>query len=378
MQARRIPELDGLRGLAIALVLVVHFAINIAAKPDSQMQALFLSFVGYFRCGVDLFFVLSGFLITGILLRKRSDADYFRSFYFRRAFRILPVALVVIAGMFWVVIPILRTVPSAAKATALGNLSTSQQVWFFLFLQNMPWVMAPVALGPLWSLAVEEQFYLIWPMIVRRFYRNPARVGVWILVGGLAARIALCFAGAGIETVYKFTLCRLDGFAIGSSIAAFSYAGRSLTGFVRSARIASFIAVPVMVAEMSGILPPVRGVPFMDLLGPTLWALIFGGLLVVCLNPAGSLSAPFRAQWLRVLGRYSYALYVFHYPVIVGLRQLIRGRGGFWEQQTLMFALDTLVSVGVALISWHALEMPANNLRDRLWCRREKMAAAVA
>src|SRR5271168_1894347 len=153
----RVPQLDAVRGIAILLVMLV----NTSEKyPELHLQ----HFIANGWMGVDLFFVLSGFLITGILLDTRSSEHYFKTFYARRVLRILPLYYSVLVFMF-VVVPLLR------PADAHSIFERASPWWAFpLFLQNFLVARSTNATGPLgvaWSLAIEEQFYLLWPLVVR-------------------------------------------------------------------------------------------------------------------------------------------------------------------------------------------------------------------
>ena len=148
----RIPELDGLRGLAVLMVMAYHaFAYEMVREQWGGLARALVWVTNLGWLGVDLFFVLSGFLITGVLLRTRQDARYLSNFYWRRALRILPLYFFVllVIGLFY------------AHAGQFVLLSA-------LFLVNWASLFGvPLIYGPLWSLAVEEHFYLFWPWVVR-------------------------------------------------------------------------------------------------------------------------------------------------------------------------------------------------------------------
>src|SRR5437762_3573688 len=152
----RLPQLDAIRGVAILMVI---FHNQTPKYPSLHLQHIFAN--GWM--GVDLFFVLSGFLITGILIDTKQSEGYFRNFYARRCLRIWPLYYALIVFMF-VVVPVLR--PSEAHTV----FEKSSPWWGYpLFLQNFLIKIPTNATGPLavtWSLAIEEQFYLVWPLIV--------------------------------------------------------------------------------------------------------------------------------------------------------------------------------------------------------------------
>ncbi len=182
-----VPVLDGLRGLAILLVLLHHFA-NVYA-PSAWTRNAWHRVVGSGWCGVDLFFVLSGFLITGILHDARRGPGYFRNFYMRRVLRIFPLYYGVLAALF-LAYPLLAG--SHQRFAALAE----HQPWLWLYAQNFKVILSgdwvPCGMNHFWSLAVEEQFYLFWPFVVfacRR--RTLLHVSVALVVLALAVRIGL-------------------------------------------------------------------------------------------------------------------------------------------------------------------------------------------
>ncbi|MGH7284781.1 MAG: acyltransferase family protein [Polyangiaceae bacterium] len=302
--------LDGVRGLAIVLVLFVHFVGD--DKPQDLLQHFVTRLSSYGAWGVDLFFVLSGFLITGILYDSKNKTRYFRTFYVRRTLRIFPLYYGVLALLF-VILPALRSSHSPGLAQ-----SEQHEAWLWTYATNLylslhgSWRALPYV-GHFWSLAVEEHFYLVWPMIVLSFSRKTL---LRICVGGaafaLVLRCALSFAGVSDVALVAFTPCRLDALLTGAFLAV---AARSieLGEIAERARplmwwFAAGAAVTTAWNAKIGWLPfivlPLRG---------TLVALTFGALLVVSLvAPKESLCGRFfLSSTMRFFGKYSYGLYVF-------------------------------------------------------------------
>ncbi|MBI5083418.1 MAG: acyltransferase, partial [Acidobacteria bacterium] len=193
------PPLDGIRGLAILLVLLLHFRAPDLTHPLKGILGL-----GW--TGVQLFFVLSGFLITGILLDTRSCSNYFSSFWMRRTLRIFPLYFLALS-VFLVAAPAVLPVPKEALPPA------ADQVYYWTYLNN--WI--PMGeegrlvhvLGHFWSLAVEEQFYLVWPVVVwlvppRMLLRGCAVACLLIL----AARSWAFFTAGDLGMVYRNTVLR--------------------------------------------------------------------------------------------------------------------------------------------------------------------------
>src|SRR5688572_6027292 len=214
-QAGFIPALDGLRGIAIILVMLHHFT---SYRPTAGIDGLIGSVVFFFWTGVDLFFVLSGFLISGILLDTRNSERYFTSFYARRTLRIFPLYYLVLFLAF-VVLPKFP----AVHAVLAGHPDVPTQWPYWLYLTNFSiadggWVHGWVDVA--WSLAIEEQFYLVWPLMI--WLCPPRLVAPLCAVILVAEPIARVYARAtDVPSLSIFVLpwFRLDGFATGALLA---------------------------------------------------------------------------------------------------------------------------------------------------------------
>jgi peptidoglycan/LPS O-acetylase OafA/YrhL len=302
--------LDGVRGVAILMVLCVHFIGD--STSHSTLERAMVKLANYGIWGVDLFFVLSGFLITGLLYDSKKAPRYFRDFYVRRTLRIFPLYYAVLALLF-VVLPAVPVPYPAALAE-----SAHHQAWLWLYASNVylaihrAWALPYV--GHFWSLAVEEQFYLIWPIVVLSFGRR-SLLGICIVVTvlALALRSVLSFAGAGDVALVVLTPCRFDALCVGGFLAL---AVRSV-GLERVARTARLLLGPLLClillasswnwwrGTLSDVVLPIRG---------TLIALTFGALLVTSLAAKADrvLTRLLRSRVMCFLGTRSYGLYVFH------------------------------------------------------------------
>jgi peptidoglycan/LPS O-acetylase OafA/YrhL len=365
----RFAVLDGLRGLAILMVLFVHFIGDLA--PHTAVERALVKLANYGIWGVDLFFVLSGFLITGILYDGRGLPHYFRNFYVRRTLRILPLYYGVLALLF-VVLPLAPVAYPASLAE-----SARHQAWLWTYTSNIYLAMARAWALPyvshVWSLAVEEHFYLIWPVVVLA----SSRTTLLVVCGASAAfalglRSALAFAGAGDVALVALTPCRLDALCIGAFLAIAVRAA----GMERVARLARpwLLLFPALVFGASawnaagGPLPevvlPVRG---------TLVALSFGALLVACLvAPAESLlGRAFGAPPLRFVGKYSYGLYVFHGVIAYALQErgtigpLAARLGSHLAAMIVQATLGAGVSLLIAVASYELFEKHFLKLKER-------------
>src|SRR5580658_11271084 len=204
---RRIPQLDAIRGVAI-LVVMMH---NISLKyPALHSQQVFSN--GWM--GVDLFFVLSGFLITGILVDTNRSGGFFKNFYVRRCLRIWPLYYSLLFFMFVIV-------RFLSQSEFQAVVQTSSPWWAFpLFLQNFLLPISTNAAGPLgvtWSLAIEEQFYLVWPLVVRFCSLTQLRrVAIAEICISPALRFYLSLHHVNL---YTNVFCRLDGLMAGALLA---------------------------------------------------------------------------------------------------------------------------------------------------------------
>ena len=339
--------------------------------------------------GVDLFFVLSGFLITGILLRAKAGSSYYRAFYGRRVLRIFPLYYAVLFAFLVVVprIPLFRQVNDFwyPGVPHVG-------LWYWLYLSNVRAALAGAwqhrLLDITWSLAIEEHFYLLWPFVVRRCSeRTLLSICAMTVVGAFALRLALAVRGASPIAAYTLTPCRLDTLATGAAIAILAARPGGLASLAAAARRALPIALAVFwilyawVRLTGPVLTGARGweastvqalmfttQPAIFTLGFTLLCAVYGSLLVWAIQaPAGSLRArAFESAPLRSLGKYSYALYLLHLPASFAVVQFLppgRYPDRFLLVQPLFWVLAFALSYGIALLSWRLLEEPALRLK---------------
>ncbi|MDX1948159.1 MAG: acyltransferase [Pirellulaceae bacterium] len=357
-----LPALDAVRGLAIVLVTLYRFGGG-GHGPATALADPGLIALG--SRGVDLFFVLSGFLITGILHDAKGKSHYFRNFYIRRSLRIFPLYY----GVLVLAILILPWLSSAA-ATAMRPAAT-HQAWLWLYGSNVlqaatgSWPFGP--LDHFWSLAVEEHFYLVWPLVIYCTSRTTAlRICGGLAVASLAARVSWLAAGGNDVAAEVFTLLRLDSLAIGAWLALAARGENGLAWLVRRAWPTAILSGAALICQ-SFVGGRLLGLP------PTIWAVFFGSLLVLTLVARPN---TWRARFgnsaiFRFFGKYSYAMYVFQnllIPLLAGLVTapgLAAATGSVWLGQAiycgLMFALTTLV----ALASWNLFEKHFLTLKSR-------------
>ncbi|WP_457333657.1 acyltransferase family protein [Rhizobacter sp. P5_C2] len=356
---QHLPALDGVRGLAIVLVLCHNFQV-LEGPSDLVGRVFELAFdLGWI--GVQMFFVLSGFLITRILLQTQDAPNYYSAFFGRRLLRIFPLYYATLAIAF-IVLPALGAMP------ARWEVDRPQQAWLWLYLSNWsgPYGGATHAFPHFWSLAVEEQFYLLWPLLVHR--RSAAQVLRWcgaIAVAILGVRIGMLAAGLGPDPVYSFTVTRLDALAIGGAAAAWL----QLPGApARAIALRQRLIVGALVLAAIGFVAT-RGYPRTSVLGQTLGysvlAVVFA-LGVVAAAAGDAVAARgwvgwLRAAPLRMLGRYSYAMYIFHKPLHDLAGKPALQALGLYEHAGVAVAVGyiaagTLVTLALAMASYHLFE----------------------
>ncbi len=287
------------------------------AKPQEGGEPLALNLLRSGWVGVDLFFVLSGFLITGILYEARGTEHAFRNFYMRRVLRIFPLYYGVLAVLFlvgprlgWFDTPGLE-----ALYRRQGYLWTYTTNFYTAWTGRMAFKVDWLNVGHFWSLAIEEHFYLFWPFLVLHLERKRL-VGVCagiILVAPLL-RLILTLGGASWVTPYSFTLCRMDALALGALIAILSRGSAGMGPLVRWSRwvaVGSGVLLAAVFVVRRGIHPFDR---WIHSFGFSLLALFFGSVLVLVVtsSPRGVLGRVFGSRLLRAYGKYSYAIYVYH------------------------------------------------------------------
>lgn len=357
---QQIPALDGIRGVAVFWVILFH-ATQHAQFGDLApwWERWAHPLLRYGWAGVDIFFVLSGFLITRILLHARSKENYFRNFYARRTLRIFPLYYACLLFALFV-LPWLWNYPGLTDYE-------KGWAWYFSYLQN--WGVffqqldpgAQGILGHLWSLAVEEQFYIVWPWLV---WRSAPRKLVWVCVlfvlAGPFVRAGMLLTGSDPLAVYTSTLARSDSLLAGALIAILLHLGwkteclQSWAKRIVACSLLGLLGLYVVMGSVTFINKVVL------VLGPSLnLALAIGLVLLAVQAPGSCIARFFSVSPLRWLGKYSYALYVFHAPVMLWLDAWLGGRR-FAESSALNYIVFVLLagvaSLVLALLSWNLLE----------------------
>jgi peptidoglycan/LPS O-acetylase OafA/YrhL len=359
-----VPSLDGVRGVAILLVMLCHFSF---AEP-LPIRGLHFA-LNTLSTGVDLFFVLSGFLITGILLDSKETENYYRNFYARRILRIFPLYYLAVVLLAFVA-------PRLSFFRAYDGVREAflNRWWLMAYGANLtPLVTNRFVgwIGHFWSLSVEEHFYFVWPIVVARLRRTSLiKLCIALPVFGFLCRVGLMLASNHNIAVYLFTPCRMDGLVMGSWIAAMIRGPLDAPALAKLSRrilpIAGLALVGVHAFLHLGRLQIVT-----ELFASPVAALFYGCLLFVVLTlPAGGYGAKLiSSSPLRFLGLYSYGIYVFHVPLVNQL--WARGVNVYLREYFRHALVGSLVfmmicftaSIVIAVASYHLYEKPFLRLK---------------
>lgn len=359
-QGRRLPVLDGLRGVAILLVLMDHLFWSNSNPAGGRAIQLLARVRSAGWVGVDLFFVLSGFLITGILYDTLGQEHFFRNFYARRSLRIFPlyygflfVMTVIVTLMGWHWSPMIYRALSYTQNLSLGRLPE---------FTDAPWV----NINHFWSLAVEEQFYLVWPLLIfllktRRRIALAAGCGV---IASLLIRIMLIHSGVASQNIYvlySWTPARLDSLLAGALLAILLRSRLSRQTLAAGPPV--FCCCLVLWAAIAYLADGLdwQHHAFIATAGFSLLALTFAALIATALADHPLVSRPLSHALLRFFGRYSYGLYVYHLTltslIIPPLRRALLVR---FYSKSLSVALPGLLAlaatVSVAWLSYNLFE----------------------
>jgi peptidoglycan/LPS O-acetylase OafA/YrhL len=361
----RIPELDGLRGIAIAMVLACHYLPIEVATRHGSLVAYLKVLLGFGWSGVDLFFVLSGFLIGGILIDARESENFFGVFYTRRFFRIVPIYSVIL-----LLFPLADFAVRSIRPGGFYWLFANPMPWFSYatFTQNF-WMAFHNSeggnfLAPTWSLAIEEQFYLTLPLLIRLLPRRKLMTWLPVIICCVPVlrTVLLLHWRPNVMAELTLTPCRADALLMGVLAAAvvrddewrerISRHSRHFRGLL----IALLAGVALLVRTAPGIsFPPMRSFGF------TWLALFYVGVLLFAVTQRESwLSRRLRNRWLMWLGSIAYGLYLIHQPVQGLIYGFFGGRAPVIQQwNDVKFALISLVvTIFIARVSWLYFERP--------------------
>lgn len=360
----RLPELDGIRGLAIVLVLICHYGVNLLDPPKHSVLWFARAALSLTWTGVDLFFVLSGFLIGGILIDTRSSPRFFQTFYARRFFRIFPIYFLSL-GLFW-----LLQSSGAVRYPGMDWLLKNPMplLTHATFTQNVAMAIrgeyGPHWLDATWSLAVEEQFYLILPVLV--FFLPPLilqrTVVASIFAAPILSALIVWWKPDALVAAYVLMPCRADALGLGVLAAILLRRGDS---WIHSPGVGKALhwAFFVLLLGMGGVI--VLGRSGNDVLMNSIgfsWIALFylSVLLVGVLQPKSTLGAILRHPILLEFGKLSYFIYLFHQPFSGLSHALLRGSAPAINDWLGVAAtiLALALTLAAAQLSWRYLEKP--------------------
>ena len=371
LHAGHIPALDGIRGLAVLLVLVCHGTLT---NPAGLFGQAFQAATRLTWSGVDLFFVLSGFLITGILFDSKRERGYFRNFYARRTVRIFPLyyAFLVFA---------LILVPAIPALTALYGHAPRTGPFFWFYVSNFVQPFAPSHYMTFvaWSLAIEEQFYLCWPLVVFLCGRRTLlRICGVMFLGSLVTRVGvfLIARATGWDNAWMgandFLFCRVDGLAAGAWIALLirgdgAWAIQSLVkgAWVVGISATAGLACVVVGSYATGWRGGIGQSPAYTVGGYSMFALLYASLLVIVVAARRGtiLHRAFSGKLLTTFGKYSYGCYLLNLPVNVLLLRYVFNpdrpgvsTASLMVGQAAFYAISFAATLAAAWVSWNVME----------------------
>jgi peptidoglycan/LPS O-acetylase OafA/YrhL len=371
------------------MVLVYHGFLISATQSGNRIDHTVTRVTNSGWAGVDLFFVLSGFLITGILLREADGIRGAGVFYARRFLRIVPVCAVFLLVLMYV-LPL--ATPSLRDDAGI-LLLRENQAWYWTFTINVKVALEPLeglgrfGNGHLWSLAVEEQFYLVWPALVLLLPRRALLPALGCcVVGALAFRFAL-HGGAWprLDNVFAPLVLmpsRMDALGLGALVAVLVERDARIWERVRGAFIcaaAGGLVVAVSLGAVYGQLWP--GDRWTQIFGFSAIAVVFAAFVFWAASDAArGMRRHLSSEGLRFFGRYSYALYIVHYQVMVELDRrwdAFTIGGSDLAGRVVFTVFTTGIAIAIAWVSWRLIEQPCLSLKRFLPYRGEQAVPAV-
>jgi peptidoglycan/LPS O-acetylase OafA/YrhL len=349
LELKYYKNLDGLRAIAALMVVIFHY-FNYSISSNIKHIEVYQSLTEFGQHGVSLFFVLSGFVITRILIKTRGAKNYFKSFYWKRALRILPLYYLFLI-LFYSLYPII---------TEDKIIGFNCKLPFFIYIQNFKQIFGFCSKGPghYWSLAVEEHFYLFWPIIV--YYVNPKRLKKVIITCIVFVLLLKIYMLGNNIPINKFTLTRIDQIFLGGYLAINEFEGKlydkkdTIRGF-----IIIFITTVFIMLAMYFLF---RDTLIVDALKYLALGLAFYSLigLLITVSDNCLINKFLSSNILMYLGRISYGIYIWHILAILVLNNLFVSNHVFLD-----LPITIVATIVMAHISYYYLEIRFLNLKNR-------------
>jgi peptidoglycan/LPS O-acetylase OafA/YrhL len=351
-------NLDGIRAIAALMVMVFHFFRGI--EPVTTTLSILTKVSVFGQTGVTLFFVLSGFLITRILMATKETQGFFKNFYVRRTLRIFPLYYFFLLLTYYILPHFFNT----------ESPSLNQQVYYFTYLQNFATTFKWDAIGPghFWSLAVEEHFYLFWPFIVYLFSnKNLTKIILGIVVGAMLLRALMLSEG---YEVFYFTFTRFDSLAIGALLALLE-----VRGFFKESNSKKFMTL------LAGLFIPTvfmwtyftgAGNNYIQIFKFFFLSSIYFSIigLLLCIKENHPVNKVLRTDFFSYTGKISYGLYVYH-----PLAYSICGRYFNTENIVFDFIIGLIMTYLISAISFHFFESAFLKLKKYFDYNRKQQTA---
>jgi peptidoglycan/LPS O-acetylase OafA/YrhL len=360
------PNIDILRGIAILSVIIVHCSLNTGISTNYLSR-----FAGFGAFGVDLFFVISGFLITGILLKTKNDKDYFKNFYIRRILRIFPL-------YYGFLIVFIFIIPYLFPMSKFYNypLLQQNQLWYWLYIPNIFFSFHPekTVFFHFWSLAIEEQYYMVWPVFVWIFVpKNLKKILLLVILLSFTLRCYFLFfykIHFNFFFIWSFTPIRLEAISIGSLVSIiYNETGGSILNKATSNRIMLFlvamiIALCIRDKGFSVYTSPVQSVG-------TLLMDIFFGFIVFRWVTVQEFKETYLNIFFKKLGKYSYAIYMFHELILnqVALKMKSLNLQYHWNLNN---TLTILIIVFITLLLAYILALATWNFYEKWFIKLKR------
>ena len=368
---KHVPALDGIRGLAVLLVLI-HHLLWANSSTGSRIFNIFQEIRGACYCGVFLFFALSGFLITGILLDTLTTPHYFKTFYARRSLRIFPLYYGSLFALLLLTLP-------------LHFAWSGWQYYYLTYTSNLAlwrWHV-PLQLGSFniyhfWSLQVEEQFYLIWPYVVFRVRKLETLIRLSLtgcaVILGIRIFLVAMRGHAGFEDLhltYSPTFSCADHILFGCTLCALLRTRWRATVIRLAPRTLAITATLLLIAFIQNHgLDPYTTNPFTPTVGYTLMGISCAAIITMTLQAGSRTQHLFQASFLRFFGKYSYGIYIVHYSLDGFLTGPLRAfLNTHLHSKALSVSLGALIVTGlsvlIALVSYRFYEVPFLRLKGK-------------